>query len=399
MAEPKLMRLATESGRREPLKLAFTTPVLNSIKPPATGRTSIFDTRCAGLSFVVTSNGHKSFHLYKRINGRPRRVKIGDFPGVTVEQARKIIQTMIGEIAKGVDVATERQQARKAETFGELFARYMRDHALPKKRTGHEDQAKYDKHLVDWANRKAASITHDEVQALHARIGAKRPGAANRVLALISKVFNFARLDNPAKGVDRFPEHDRERFVLPDEMPKLFAAMEAEGEPWSDFFMLCLLTGARKGNVEAMAWADVNLEAAIWTIPAEQFKAGRQMVVPLTGEAVKILARRLSEQKPEASAWVFPAGSASGHIEEPRKAWERIQAASGLTDLHIHDLRRSMGSWQAATGANLSVIGKALGHTNTSTTAIYARVNLDPVRAAVDVAAAAMLAAAKKGSK
>lgn len=406
MANPKPMRLATEEGRREPLKLAFTVPVLQSIKPPASGRTTVFDTRAAGLSMIITSTGHKAFYLYRRINGRPRRIKLGDFPGVTVEQARKLVAKLVGEIADGKDVATERQQARKSETFGELFARYMRDHATPKKRTAGEDQQKYDKYLTGWANRKAASITVGEVQALHARIGSKKPGAANRLLSLLSKVFNFGRLDNPAKGVVRFDELDRERFLQPDEMPKFFDALAAAGEPWADFFELALLTGARSGNLKSMRWADVNLDAALWIVPAIEFKTKKPMPIPLTARAMEILvqrkaaqARAAKQEKAEPSVWVFPAASASGHVEEPRKAWEAIQKASGLSDLHIHDLRRSMGSWQAATGANLSVIGKSLGHSNTSTTAIYARLNLDPVRAAVDTAAAAMLKAAKGKAK
>ena len=97
--------------------------------------------------------------------------------------------------------------------------------------------------------------------------------------------------------------------------------------------------------------------------------------------------------------WVFPSYGKTGHLVEPKKAWNRLLDRAEISDLRIHDLRRTLGSWQAATGASLPVIGKSLGHKNQATTAIYARLDLDPVRQAVNTATAAMLAAGGLGKR
>lgn len=113
------------------------------------------------------------------------------------------------------------------------------------------------------------------------------------------------------------------------------------------------------------------------------------MVVPLVELAVAILQGRLETST--GSPWVFPGRSKTGHLVEPKSAWKRICKRAGLEDVRIHDLRRTLGSWQVATGASLPVIGKTLGHTQPKTTQIYARLQLDPVRQAVEAATAAML--------
>lgn len=92
--------------------------------------------------------------------------------------------------------------------------------------------------------------------------------------------------------------------------------------------------------------------------------------------------------------YVFPGNGKKGYLMEPRKGWERILKRAGIEDLRIHDLRRTLGSWQAKTGASLAIIGKSLNHKHQNTTAIYARLDLDPVRASVEKATNAILEAA-----
>jgi integrase len=167
-----------------------------------------------------------------------------------------------------------------------------------------------------------------------------------------------------------------------------------------------------------MRWEEINWPAATWRIP--ETKSGESVTVPLSAIGLGILETRKSSSKCE---WVFPGKGATGHLVEPKTTWKRIleRAAAiqkknwleanpamseadfdkefpnaGFRDLRIHDLRRTLGSWQAATGASLPIIGKSLGHKSLSATQIYARLNIDPVRAAVDKATDAMLLAAKK---
>ena len=135
------------------------------------------------------------------------------------------------------------------------------------------------------------------------------------------------------------------------------------------------------------AGTNVNLIEQVWTIPAEQFKTGKAMQVILSPEALQILARR---RKYASSEWVFPSHGKRGHLVEPKWAWGRLLKRAGIENLRIHDLRRTLGSWQAAQGSSLPIIGKSLGHARPESTAIYARLNLDSVRASVNAATAAI---------
>jgi len=127
-----------------------------------------------------------------------------------------------------------------------------------------------------------------------------------------------------------------------------------------------------------------------WLIPAAKAKSKEPIRVVLSPVALNILQTR----KPAStSEWVFPGRGESGHLEEPKKAWKRILKRASITDLRLHDLRRTLGSWQAATGASLPIIGKSLGHSSLQATQIYARLDLDPVRASVNKATDAMLIA------
>jgi integrase len=155
--------------------------------------------------------------------------------------------------------------------------------------------------------------------------------------------------------------------------------------------MLSLLTGGRKSNVLAMRWDEISFGRAEWRIP--ETKNGDPLTVALSMQAIEILNDRRAKTNSE---WVFPSdGSASGHLADPKKAWQRILARAEIKDLRIHDLRRSLGSWQASTGASGYVIGKSLGHKSQQATQIYARLNLDPVRESVERATQAMMAAGR----
>ena len=160
-----------------------------------------------------------------------------------------------------------------------------------------------------------------------------------------------------------------------------------EPELFRDFFLMLLLTGARRANVQAMRWEDISVERTVWRIP--ETKSGEPVTVPLVTEAMEILTRRKGAID---SPFVFPSHGKSGHLIEPNPAWQRLISRAGIADLRMHDLRRTFGSWQAAAGVSLNIIGKSMGHKNQSTTAVYARLSLEPVRAAVTAATSAMMA-------
>ncbi len=138
-----------------------------------------------------------------------------------------------------------------------------------------------------------------------------------------------------------------------------------------------------------MRWEDINFDRSEWRIA--ETKNGTPQTVTLSPEAIEVLRNRIPA---EATIFVFPGIGKQGHLAEPKKGWQRILDRAGISDLRIHDLRRTLGSWQAKQGASLAIIGKSLNHKNQSTTAIYARLDLDPVRDSVNSATSAMLAAA-----
>lgn len=388
------------------IKINFTQAAIDRLPLPVTGRTYYADAKTPGLVLCVWDTGVKTFELYKRMGGRPRRLKIGRFPGVTLEQARKEVARMTGELAQGNNPANERRKARGETTVGELFTMYMEGHAKPHKRTWKEDQAQYDRYLAHWKARRLSEIRPADVTALHAKIGRDNGHyAANRMLALLSAMFNYAaRLGydggSPAHGVKHFKEQSRDRFLRADEIKAFFDALGDEKTLplWRDFFTIALLTGARRANVMSMAWADLELTRGLWRIPESQSKNGEPLLCVLPPAAVGILQRRADENaalNPEdQSPYVFPGKGKTGHVSDPTKPWEDLLDRAGIKDLRLHDLRRTLGSWQAATGASLSIIGRSLGHKNVATTAIYARLDLDPVRASVNTAADAIMAAA-----
>lgn len=377
-------------------RFRFSKKRIEALPIPATGRAEYRDLMTPGLVLRVTANGAKSFSLFRRVNGHPTRLTLGTFPAVTVEQAQRRARELLGEITKGVDPRNARRAAREEPTLADLFAHWLETHAKQHKRTWMEDERQYNVFLKPWASRKLSSIRKADVQALHAKVGTKNGRyAANRLLALVRAMFNktadigYAG-DNPTAGIKKFPEEKRDRFLHGDELRAFFAALADEPQGvLRDFFLVSLLTGARRSNIQAMRWEDIDFGTRLWRIP--ETKSGQPAVVPLVAPVVELLRSRATTRND--SPWVFPGRGATGHIVEPKTAWARIIKRAGLRDVRPHDLRRSLGSWMAIGGASLPVVGKMLGHSQPSTTAIYARLSVDPVREAAEKAAGAMLAA------
>jgi len=360
--------------------------------------TTYHDVTSRGLKLVARPSGRKTFILYRKINGRPERITLGRFPDLSIEQARAKADTCNAEIAMGKNPADAKRNVRDELTFKQLFDLYMERYAKIHKRSWQKDAEHFKGHCQSLAQHKISQIKKSDIQRLHAKIGRNNGQyTANRTLAMIGTVFNRAiewgwGQKNPAKGVKKFKEYSRDRFLQADELPRLFQALQLEtNDAVRDYVLLSLFTGARKSNVLAMRWEEINIERATWTIPMT--KNGESHTIPLVAPAQEVLQIRRARSK---SAWVFPGRGATGHLIEPKKTWKRILERAGIENLRLRDLRRSLGSWQAVTGASLSVIGKTLAHKNVNTTAIYARLNLDPVRESMDKATQAMLDAVGK---
>lgn len=434
------------------VKLRFTKTALMAVALPEAGkRIAVYDTDTSKLAMRITAAGSRTFYVVKRAGASMAWVKLGTFPEMTVEQARGEAQKILAEFATGANPAAARRAIREEPTFSEVFEKFL---AGKKKRDGtplaESTKQGYRVVLRDYLepikSKKLSHITRGEVKAIHSKTTKVSGSQADRTLAVVSSVFNFAAdLEiftgtSPTSRIQKNPAPSRDRFVQADELPPLFEAM-AESS-LRDYFLLSLLTGARRSNVQEMAWRDLDLDAGIWRIGMT--KNGTPQNVTLSPEAVATLKARKSSTG--TSPFVFPSTGKTGHLVEPKKAWATIlrrasmrrltqllalvgelteeqraeaerliveapaaaekqyrgmadrlkidPASYDMTDLRIHDLRRTLGSWQAKTGASMAIIGKSLNHKTHQATAIYARLDLDPVRQSVNTATQAILEAA-----
>ena len=383
-----------------PEKMQFTKARIAALEPVPGKRVTVYDETQKGLCIRVTPAGAKAFYCVRKVEGKVEWVRIGDAQTVTIETARNTTAKIVNDIAAGTNPA-EQKRIKKAEmTFSDLFAEWVKECKAKGKKSLGNDERNFRLHLQGIAKKKLSEIERTHIRALHRKVST---GAGiyqgNRVLALTRAVFNFGikvldipNLANPAAGLKMNREESRDRRLHPDEMPKFFEALAAEENPdMRDYVMLSLLTGARRSNVLAMTWAEINLERRTWTIPGSKAKAKDNITVPLTDAAIDVLQARA--EATGAQGWVFPGSGATGHLVEPKKGWARLLNRAGIDDLRIHDLRRSLASFQIDAGVSLTVIGKGLGHHSQQTTAVYARLAQDPVADAWQKGTDAMLVA------
>ena len=368
--------------------------------PSGDERIVIHDSEVKGFSIRISS-GSRTFYLYRWIGGRPQRIKLGGYPETTPEAARKLAEKSNGEVAQGKDLAAERRTRRLPNsndpTLGKLLTHTLEQHWKPNCRTWKEQGRLFEKYTpASWNSRRLSTISKVDVLERHRAIG-KENGCyvANRWRGVIHRLFAVAAEDfdfvggNPVRSVKPFTEKERERFVTPEELPRLFDAIDAcEDVRIADFLRIALLTGARKGSIVRMKFTDVDLARAVWIIPAIDSKSKVPVHIPLVPEAIEILRARLAAAGDR--EFVFPGRYGKGHLWEPTKLIAAVFEAAGLKNIRLHDLRRTFGSWQAIGGSSELLIGKSLGHRSTASTAVYARLTLDPVRKSVERATNAM---------
>lgn len=379
-------------------RLNFTKAEIDSLQIPEKGkRVDYQDLKVTGLYIRVSYTGVKTFSVLKRTkSGVLERITFGRYPETTIEQARKQAMQITIAITEGENPAQLKREKNQERTFTDLFNEYIIRHSKPNKITWLDDTQRFEKHLSDNIGKlKISKISRSVIANLHSNITLSgHSTSANRTVALISSVFGWAVdaglvENNPATGIRKNKEKNRDRFIQGDELPKFFESLSLEPNTTiRDYVLISLLTGARKSNVCSMRWKDINFDRAEWRI--QETKNGTPQTVALSPEVIEILNNRMTSDQ---ATFVFPGSGKSGHLEEPKKGWKRILERAGITDLRIHDLRRTLGSWQAKTGASLAIIGKSLNHKNQNTTAIYARLDLDPVRDSVNKATSAMLTA------
>lgn len=388
-------------------KFTFSHASIKELTPPCKNREYYQDAKQTGFRLAITSKGTITFQCKAWSNAHKKTITVtlGKFPTLDVATARKLAAETMTAIQTGRDLEQQRQEQKAESTFSDIFDRYMKQHAKPHKKSWKSDEDNYRLYIKKpFGNKKVSTITTDQVRSWHNKTGnINGIYVANRALATLRVVYNTCldHLPNPARKVKQFKEQSRDRFLQPSELANFFKAVsEEQNKDIADYIMLSLFTGARRTNVLSMKWKDIDLDTQTWKIPATESKNAESISIPLINEALEILQVR---KKHTSSFFVFPGRGKSGHLSEPKRGWLRICIAAGLTEIvngehkstvRLHDLRRTMGSYQTMTGASTTIVGKTLGHKSHQATAIYSRMNLDPVRTSMEKAAEAMLGAA-----
>lgn len=364
--------------------------------------TTIWDSEVRG--FGVRRRTRDAVYCVKtRVRGRQTIITIGrhgrGYWGP--ETARREAIRLLGLIRDGKDPAAERRAAREAPNFADFAARYLAEYAEPHKkpRTVAEDRRQLETRILPALGRmKLGEITKADIARFHHSMR-ETPVAANRALALISSILGWAERigerpdgSNPCRHIEKFKEKPRERFLSADEMARLGDALaEAEATGSADWraitgIRLLLFTGARRSEILTLRWDWIDLDAGVARLPDS--KTGAKNLF-LSAPALQLLA---ALPRFDHNPHVLPGDRPGAPFVGIAKPWERIRAAAGLEDVHLHDLRHSFASAAIAAGDALFVVGKLLGHRKATTTERYSHLAADPVRQAADRAAQHVLA-------
>ncbi len=353
----------------------------------------LWDSVLPGFGLKVTPKGRRVFVLQYWVNGRARRVTLGLYGAeLTVDQARAKARNLRGQVAAGGDPAAERARVRAIPTLAEFAERYMAEHAAVKKkpRSYEGDALNLRLHVLPTLGRlRLDQVTRADVARFHAGMR-DRPFQANRCLALLSMMFTLAEAwgvqpdgSNPTRHVQKYPERKVERYLSDAELARLGGALEDAantGEHPSVIAAIRLLifTGCRRDEILKLRWEYVDFERGCLNLP--ESKTGAK-VVPLGAPALELLAKL---PRNEGNPFVLPGKVPGKHFVGIQKAWERLRAQAGLSDVRLNDLRHTHASVGAAAGESLLVIGALLGHQQQATTQRYAHLSDDPVRAAAE---------------
>jgi len=425
--------------------------------PPAGERRYFHDAKCRGLTLELLPSGRAGFQFYAWHLGRPKRIGLGRFDPtlpdarripegadphdliaargpLSVTMARALVAACWVALGQGEDPAARRRAKAAEPTVAELLAGYDQHITAAKRPNSAESVRSTLAHLKALGSTRITQLTRDDVRRLHARVGQSVGRTmANRSLdtlrAAINRAVNGGNVvlprGNPASGIERFPETERERFLSPAELALLRRALEFEPQDVQDIINLLLLTGARKSAMLASNFKDIDFDRAEWRVPAEQSKSGKAYTIPLVNVALAILQRRVEgadgrrvftlSDSGLTRAWArivirckllalaealnapVPAGAIIPALEllVERAKKNKLDATDfGVDDCTLHDLRRTYASYATISGASLHLVGKMLGHTSTRATKVYARLSQDAVRAAVEKTAEALSPAA-----
>lgn len=348
-----------------------------------------------GFGVRAKASGVKTFVVqYRNPSGRSRRISLANLGKVTLDQARKEAVKLMGQIAAGADPAEERRVRLRSETVAQLADLYMREHCAgrckPSTMASHVwILGKIIKPKL--GNRKLIDLKPVDISKLHVEMS-ETPYNANRALGMLRAMFNCAerwevipRGSNPAAVIKPYPERKRERFLSPDELKALFAAIDAaEAGKSIDIYeaaaiRLLIFTGCRLSEITTLEWESVDLAKARIILQHHKTEKYGAKVIPLNASALAMLRDLPREAE---NPFVIVGAKSGKHLINLQKPWRRVRKSAGLDDVRLHDLRHSFASFAVGAGVPLALIGGLLGHRSVQTTARYAHIANDPLKQA-----------------
>ncbi|MBW8785275.1 MAG: tyrosine-type recombinase/integrase [Novosphingobium sp.] len=360
---------------------------------PRSSEYVLWDGHIPGFGVRVSPSGRKSYFVQYRAGCRSRKLTLGPQGVLTPEQARSLAIQALAAVRAGHDPAEERKLRREAITVRELADRFDREHIAvrTKESTAKEYRRNLKRFIVPALGRlRVQEVSRSDIARIHHDLR-HIPYQANRNLEIISKMFVLAELwglrpdgSNPRRHIAKYPEHKRERFLSAAELGRLgtvlkeMAAERVELASAIAAVRLLLFTGCRLNEIVKLRWEHVDLAEAVLRLPDS--KTGAK-VVHLGHAAVDLLAA--IEPRP-LNPHVIVGTLPGKPLSDLQPFWQRVRTRAGLQGVRIHDLRHTFASVAVAAGQGLPIIGKLLGHSQVQTTARYAHLAADPVRAAAN---------------
>jgi len=365
---------------------------VESIIPDPHKLSQYWDTGLKGFGVIVLPSGRRTYCIqYRNQNRVLKRLKIGVHGQVTTEEARALARKHLASTAHGEDPVQSKKQIQELFGMQDLARDYIERHGQKKRQKSLKEDNKLLKNIIlpSLGSLKVANVSRRDIESLHLRLK-KTPYQANRVVALLSKMFSLAvswewRLDNPAQGIEKYQEEKRDRWLNDEELQRLWLVLDKHSENLTSYvFKFLLLTGARKGEALQATWDQFDLEKGLWIKPAHLTKQKKKEYLPLSDKALLLL-DSLKNRNTEDSPYLFPGRKAGEPLKEVKKFWSTVLKESNLENVRIHDLRHTHASHLVSSGLSLSIVGKLLGHTQASTTQRYAHLADEPLRKATEV--------------
>lgn len=397
------------------MKAKITKSFIESVEPPEKSELLVWDVLFPGFYVTIRPSGRKSFYAFYRLrNHKQQKIKLGDFPMMTVEEARDKYKELTNQVFDGLDPAAVIRERAKIEEFDpsrnglvvDLYEKYMAEHAIYKKpRSRDNDRLYWNKHIIPRIGTKEVrAVTVGDISAIHKGIsqetgrgGILKTTTANRVLEVLKKAFTLAEEwewrhegSNPCRKIKKFKERARRRYLGVDEAGKLgnvlqkYLCLGYRERQIARLVLLLIYTGARRSEILTAKWKYVSPERFVLAIPDS--KSNEPQDIQLPSEAFDLLEdiRADQEQNKRQGEYIF-----DGHIKgQPLKDegvhWDKIRSDAALSDFRMHDLRHSFASFMAITTGSQIMIQRTLRHADQKTSERYTHLFNDPVRLAVN---------------